>query len=404
MSTKLDLDVLLEANAAGGAAHLVITTEMAPAAGGFAAIAPAKFATAAGAAYAFESRWIDGAAVRCVLVDSKSSQLNRVEECLSQAIGQEHPVLSRLPRVQVRYAATDGHPEAFVTDLDLSHRLTDGHVRAGQVDGASVTLHPKYVAARNVQNSDVTPIMELAPSPLFLGGWDSTRKSHQTRFPSALTGEIIAVVADQVSEHPEARHSGARVDAVAASTQLSGKVFKSLAEAQGSELSPKLLQKISKVKDAAIQSGSPLGLGSIPPGLNDLAGVAASRIIRSHVLSFATLRRLRFGGTPERDNAARALLAAVALRGLVASYEDGFIRANCHLVELEEPRFELKGRFGKTIPLEPLTVDDADALLQQAYDLAAEHGIDWHGQVFEVEGNPEVLRGADNVDAEGSEA
>jgi CRISPR-associated protein Csb1 len=53
-----------------------------------------------------------------------------------------------------------------------------------------------------------------------------------------------------------------------------------------------------------------LGLGGIPPTLDTLAGVACIRIIRSDVLSFATLRQIRFGADAEGNAACRALLAA----------------------------------------------------------------------------------------------
>jgi len=58
---------------------------------------------------------------------------------------------------------------------------------------------------------------------------------------------------------------------------------------------------------ARIVSASMLGLGGIPPTLEALAGVACHRIIRSHVLSFAALRQIRFGSSPEGDAACRAL-------------------------------------------------------------------------------------------------
>lgn len=396
---KLTIDMLLEACARGGASHLVVTTEMEPAAGLFAAIAPARFASSRGAAYAYEPRWIDGEPQTCVLIDSKPSQENRVEFQIAQAIADGHPSLTRMPRIVVRYPGADDREGVELSDLELPHRWIDAHVRAGDVAGQSVVQHEAYRRARNASPADVTPLMEMAPAGLPFGSWDSTRQSGQARYPSALVGEIIGVVADQEADtrKAEAHRSGARVDPVAASAQLTGRVLKQLAEGQDGELSAKVMNKVNKIKDAEVKSASVLGLGSIPPGLEDVAGIATKRIIRSHTLSFATLRRLRFGGSPERDAAARALLAAVALWGLTASYADGYLRANCHLVESEAPHFVLKGRFGQGEDVEPLTLADADELLAAALERATANGIRWEGQILAVTGNPAVIAGADDT-------
>lgn len=401
---KLDLDILLTACQAGEASHMVFTTEMTPAAGPFAAIAPARFATQGGSAYAYEKRWFDGEPLNCVLVDSKPSQLNRIEQAIVHGIADGHPALNKMPRIVVRYDSTAGEPDVEFSDLELPHRWTDAHVRSGDTSGSSVVQDEAFRAARNAGPADVSAVMELAPAGLVFGSWDSTRRSRQARYPSALVGEIIGVTADQESRDPAARHSGARVDPVAASVQLPGAVLKQLAGGQDGELSPTTMAKVKKLKDKEIQSASTLGLGNVPPKLEDVAGLATRRIIRSHVLSFATLRRLRFGGGPEKDAAARTLLAAVALWGLTASYSDGFLRANCHLAEASAPVVVLKGRFGHDEQIDPPTLAEADALLEAALAHAVGHGVRWQGQVMQVLGDPAVLAGADDTaDPEGGE-
>jgi len=67
--------------------------------------------------------------------------------------------------------------------------------------------------------------------------------------------------------------------------------------------------------------------------METLAGVACHRIVRSHVLSFAALRQIRFGAGPDGDAACRALLAALALAALARSDAELVLRANCDLVE-----------------------------------------------------------------------
>jgi CRISPR-associated protein Csb1 len=116
------------------------------------------------------------------------------------------------------------------------------------------------------------------------------------------------------------------------------------------------------------------------------------------VLSFAALRQLRFGAGPEGDAACRALLAALALDGLARSDAELFLRANCDLVEAGPTTVTLDRRGGDRDSLEPLSIPEADALLASAIDAASrEAGIDWHGQVFAVTGNPDIISSA--VDA-----
>src|SRR5262249_34930174 len=145
-------------------------------------------------------------------------------------------------------------------------------------------------------------------------------------------GEIIGFCAD---ERPALR-GGARVDPVGMQINLTEARLKALADAQRAELSGATYKKATtaklKAKDEPV-SASMLGLGGIPPTLDTLSGVACSRIVRSHVLSFASLRQLRFGAGTEGDAACRALLAALALNALARSDAELYLRANCDLRE-----------------------------------------------------------------------
>src|SRR6266487_4311043 len=96
----IDLALLLEAASPGGASCLTSRTELEPAAGAQASVAPAKFAGRdSKGTYAYERRYLDGSIQHAILIDSKQSQLNRCEQALQQAITDGHPVLGRLPRI-----------------------------------------------------------------------------------------------------------------------------------------------------------------------------------------------------------------------------------------------------------------------------------------------------------------
>lgn len=404
---NISFEDLKEACAAGGASTLVSVTELKPAAGEHASVAPAKFVEGNKSTFAFETRYIDGEAARVVLIDSKQSQLNRAESAIMQDIRAEHPVMRKLPRIEVTYE-NDGKSIAY-TDLELPHRFADGHIRAGQIDGQPATAHEKYRAVRNSTPADLSALLDTAPAAAVFGGWDSLRKKNQLRLRSALVGEIIGVLADQnlSGEAQLSRRGGARVDPLEMSVRLSAADMEQLVKSQEGELSDKFVSKrredIKKAKKDTAFSGSVLGLGGIPPQLEALGGVACQKIIRSWVLSFATLRQLRFGKNEEANIAARALLAALGLSAIARAERELYLRANCDLVEAEEPQVTLDGRYGNTRPLNHITVELADDLLAQAIDYAQSHHVaHWDGQILTVTGNPVILRGAvaESEDAE----
>ena len=406
---KVDIkfEDLKKACASGGASTLVSVTELKPAAGEHASVAPAKFVEGNKSTFAFETRYIDSEAARVVLIDSKQSQLNRAEAAIMQDIRAEHPVMRKLPRIEVTYE-NDGKSISY-TDLELPHRFADGHIRAGKIDGQPATAHEKYRAVRNSTPADLSALLDTAPAAAVFGGWDSLRKKNQLRLRSALVGEIIGVLADQnlSGEAQLSRRGGARVDPLEMSVRLSAADMEQLVKSQEGELSDKFVSKrredIKKAKKDTALSVSVLGLGGIPPQLEALGGVACQKIIRSWVLSFATLRQLRFGKNEEANIAARALLAALGLSAIARAEQELYLRANCDLVEAEEPQVTLDGRYGNTRPLNHITVETADDLLAQAIDYAQSHHVaHWNGQVLSVTGNPVILRGAvaESEDAE----
>jgi CRISPR-associated protein Csb1 len=230
---------------------------------------------------------------------------------------------------------------------------------------------------------------------LIFGGWDSSRAARQGRWRSALTGEIIGFCADDKT----ASRGGARVDPVGMQIQLGGAQLKELADSQRAELSVKTYDKAvkeaAKATDGKKVSASMLGLGGIPPTLEALSGVACQRIIRSHVLSFATLRQIRFGAGADGDAACRALLAALALNALARSDAELYLRANCDLRERGPAAVEIDQRGGGRLALDPLSIQEADQLLDAALAAAREIAdVAWNGVALQVTGNPVIVAGA----------
>ena len=392
MST-ISLPHLLDACRPGGASVLTSVTPLEPAAGPHASVAPAKFLEGKGRTakpvFAYERRFWDGEAVTAVLIDSKQSQSNRLEAAVSAAIADQDPVLARTPRIELRFE--DGQ---VYSDIDLPHRAFDGQIRAGTINGEPATAVQEYRELRNATVADARPLLERSPITLLLGGWDGSRKTHAGRYRSLLVGEIIGILSDQ-GRDPEVNQSkrgGARIDPLGARIQLDQAEREAIADVQKSELSDKAYTN-SYGKDG---KSSSLGLGGIPPSLEQLGGVTCRAIIRSHVLSFAALRALRFDSpTPEGDVACRALLAALALNGLARSDAELLLRANCDLVEAGPAVVTLDKRYGQKENFEPLSIEQAQELLSAAIDNAVQAAnLTWDGSILVVEGNPTILAAA----------
>ena len=390
MST-ITLQHLLDACSPGGASVLTSVTPLEPAAGPHASVAPAKFVSGSKSVFAYERRFWNGEAVTAVLVDSKQSQNNRLEAAVSAAIAVEDPVLTRTPRIELRFE--DGQ---VYSDLDLPHRAFDGQIRAGTINGEPVTSVEEYRKLRDATVNHARPLLEHSPMTLLLGGWDASRKSHQGRYRSILVGEIIGILADQDggAEANQSKRGGARIDPLGARIQLDRAGRKAIADAQKEELSKKTYDNsIGKDEKEGLAR---LGIGAIPPSLEQLGGVTCQAIIRSHVLSFAALRALRFDSpTPQGDVGCRALLAALALNGLARSDAELLLRANCDLVETGPAVVTLDKRYGQKESFEPLSIDQAQELLSAAIDHAIQAAnLTWDGSVLVVEGNPAILAAA----------
>ncbi len=393
MTDTITYQHLLTACALGGPSLMTVKTELRPGAGDLAGVAPARYVDGSTPTYAYETRWDGDEAVTVVVLDSKGSAINRVEAAIAQAIRDGHPVLKRVPRVTVTYLGQEP-----MMDLDVPHRWTDAHFRAGTIDGKPTTDDPRYRAMRDATPANASAILTTSPVSLGLGVWDSTRKARQARYRSALVGEVIGIVADQSAPPTPPKRGAARFDTIAPSVRLSGPDLERLVARQESELSEgnvaKIRKEISKVKDGTV-SASGLGLGSIPPSMTGLGFVSCRRIVRHHVLSFAALRQIRFGLGTDGDTAARALIAAVLLNGLTRSNEELNLRANCDLVEASPTVMELDQRQGEVLLLRPLAIDEADDLLAVALDTAEKYGISWQGQTLDVIGDPAVAGGID---------
>lgn len=283
----------------------------------------------ASARHVYERRRQHGVDVWCVLVDSVQSQANRLEECLLAAITEGLSI----PYVYVDFEKTGIDGLARITSLDAPHRVYDAILRDSLLNG---TPFPESDLGRRLTKAkpeDASALLEISPTALLFGAWHSTGEGGGlgAKFARCLVSEIVGVGVPldgwtnprtgEVVATTAARRTGSRIDPLGVLKKV--EVYKGESGWNTSEKAAG--KKARRVKPSEINHGN------IIPSVEAL-GVTCDHIEHTFVLSFAALRRLRFGDVA-KNRAGRALLAALALVALAEQDARGYaLRSRCDLV------------------------------------------------------------------------
>lgn len=318
-----------------------------------------------GPQHVFEKRRIEGQDTWTVLLDSVQSSSNRAEEAL---LSQARQGNIALPYLSVDFRGTEVPEIGEITSLDAPHRIFDAILRDSQLDGQPLMKSP---VGRNLQlatMTDASAIFEISPNALLLGAWNSTGEGGGlgAKFPRCFVSEIvgIGVAIEGVTENGEAlpagRRPGSRIDPLGVLKGVS--VYKGPADWDSTER-----KGYKKVRPSEINHGN------IAPSIDEV-GVTVDYAEHTVVITFAGLRRLRFGSAT-RDIAARSALAALGLVAHFAQAKQGYaLRSRCDLVCDGVAPLELV-RFDGGVETVQMTLDEAIALYTQAVDAARAAGF-----------------------------
>lgn len=309
--------------------------------------------------HVYERRHLEGREAWCVLVDSVQSQANRLEECLLLAIDEG----VKIPHVLVDFSAAGLEGTSQITSLDAPHRVYDAILRDSQFNGTPFMESDVGKRLAKAKPNDATALLEISPTTLLFGAWHSTGEGGGlgAKFARCLVSEIVAVdvpvegvVVNQrtgeIETRTAGRRTGSRIDPLGILRKV--EVFKG--ENGWNTTAAGAGSKAKKVRPSEINHGN------IAPSIEPL-GVTCDHIEHTFVLSFAALRRLRFGGC-ERDGAGRNLLAALGLVALAEQDARGYaLRSRCDLV--------CDGR----VPLELVLPDGATTSLELDRSMARSH-------------------------------
>ncbi len=343
----------------------------------------------AGPRHVFERRRINGEDAWCVLVDSVQSQANRLEEAL---LGAAQDGSVALPRIAVDFAAAGFNDLAEISSLDAPHRVFDAILRDSLLGDQPFMKSDTGQRLQTAKMSDATAVFELSPTALLFGAWNSTGEGGGlgAKFPRCLVSEIIAVNTPVEPSPPDARgeveartagrRTGSRIDPLGVLRKV--EVWKSETgwdvTAQGAG------------KGAKKARPSEINHGNIAPSVQPL-GVTCDYAEQTAVVTFAGLRRLRFGEAA-RSETARAALAALGLLALTEQDARGYaLRSRCDLVcEGGSAPLELI-RFDGSAEQINLTRADARALYEQAMAAAKAAGFHISAEPLKLTPQPKLV-------------
>jgi CRISPR-associated protein Csb1 len=399
--TKLTLSNLKTAVEGSGVAFRV-RQELQPAGGPGDKIFPPTYATGDNKLkYAGETRRVAGKDVPCVLLDSVASQANRMEEALLAAWEQRQ---LDFPVIGVDFS---GEPEladlGALTTLQAPHRIADAILRDSVAkDGKLFRDTADGQAYTNATIRNATAVYSLCPTALVFGVWDSTgpKGGLGTKFQRALTAEIVGVGASP------GRKVSSRIDPLG--IQANVKIYHRKDDESDWTIEPSEAKHDKKGPMVFSRKGgegkgnpSSVNHSNIAPSVDEWAGgVTFDHAVQTVVLSLPALRKLRFvtdakgdplgGRAPAATSAARVALAALALAAIVHQRAQGYdLRSRCLLVASGPLNLQLLAADGTAADV-ALTVEEANALVAEASEVARAAGLAWQREPIKLTPAPKL--------------
>lgn len=339
--------------------------------------------------YTVETRRVNGADVKTVLLDSVASQANRMEEALLAAW--ERGELT-FPVIGVDFS---GDPELVdlgkVTSLQAPHRIADAILRdSTSSDGK--TLFRDTGAGKAYTDAtprNATAVYRYCPTALLFGVWDSTgpKGGMGAKFARAISSEVVGVGAQ------EGKKVGSRLDPLA--IQANVDLYHHAKDDSEWTLDESEAKKDGKGKPVLFNRAGGEGKGkpsavnhsNIAPSIDEFAGgVTFDYAEQVVVLSLPALRKLKLAtdydgkALAERaaaERAAHTALAALGLAAIVHLRAAGYdLRSRCLLVPEGGLVLQAVLADGSTEDY-TLSVAAANALVATAAAAAARYKLGW---------------------------
>lgn len=331
--------------------------------------------------HVYERRRLNGRDVWCVLIDSVQSQANRLEECLLEVIRDNEKLSDNkklpIPYVEVDFSKIKPKLDGItrITSLDAPHRVYDAILRDSFLRKKPFMESAVGQRLARASAKDASALLEISPTALLFGAWHSTGEGGGlgAKFARCLVSEIVGIDVPvdelvnqrtgEINARTAGRRTGSRIDPLGVLRKV--EVFKG--ENGWSTTEEGAGGNAKQVRPSEINHGN------IAPSIQPL-GITCDYAEHSFVLSFAALRRLRFG-EPKKDAAGRSLLAALGLVALTEQDTRGYaLRSRCDLVCDVRTPLELVHPDGATEDVE-IKKETAGTLYKSAFENAQEAGF-----------------------------
>jgi CRISPR-associated protein Csb1 len=331
---------------------------------------------------AFRKAYVGGGVRDVVVLDSPQSQANRIELALLAASRARRIAY---PDIEIAFPAGSGEPIYSV--LQLSHRIYDAVMRACLWDGKPFFDSEIGRSLIGARASNAEPLFTHAPITLVLGAWDSNGGGgpQAAKLQRLLNSEIVGLDAQPASVSATKFDPMDVRSMVAELVPTNDPVQRFTIKAPGGK----------NAKDKG-KKPSEFGFGSVP-STNVPRAAAISGAIQTSVLSCSGLRTLSFPDAAgeidaRRDQAGRAVLAALGLFGLVAQNEAGYLlRSRCELVPRTAGRLEVIGRTLDDAQAVQLDSEAARQLLGDARAHAAGLGLTFRDEVLRLQADDRLV-------------
>jgi CRISPR-associated protein Csb1 len=387
------LDLATLSVAARHAHYLRVRAILQPMGGPGAKVFPPTYGKAdgRGSTYAREQRLVDGRAVDCVVLSSTQAESARHRAALAtyHASRTPRPFPTILVHLPADVAADLGQPEN-VSVLSIPNGIYDATLFQCTVTSPAGSSRGKAPLAfrtlddtpcsdfghrlGRVTRDNVTSLLGQAPFALLTGAWDShTGEASGAKIARALNSEIVA------RDVVYGATTSSRIDPLVRSTAS----MKGLREPSG---------KVLLVAPGE-PGGSKLaefGLGAIMPSVTppeEIGGITMRDAELVTVISFSRLRQYGYpvgsaGRSPETDEAATTVIAALGLVAISAAWDAGLsLRSRCDLVPTEPGPVVEIGEPGSVTSAYRIDTATAGALLASAVKAARARGLPWESDL-----------------------
>lgn len=251
--------------------------------------------------------------------------------------------------------------EALRADLDQAqastwtspHRFADTYIRHAVIDGEQIWASPKseaYKLIAQASQNRADLLFRYFPNAALLGFWLASAAPRRNKLARSLSSTVIGYDAHPIS------YGATKGDPL-------GGITKGFAVRRN----PKTLE-LERPTGSGKAAPSNVGMGLVPNSPQDRA-FSCSTILRRASISLTHLRHLTVpGGSPEISRQIADALAWMGIYGILSTSTDGFFRSGCDLVtRADHTTISLVHRDGTT-ELRDITIDDAVAGFQHAYD------------------------------------